>query len=166
MSRLQDAIERIVFARGYTLRLLETVSPSDWFKMPAEGVTHIAWQVGHIAYAEYRLTLLRLRGVRPEDEQLMLPSFQAIFRPQTEPSPDASKYPTPAEIRATLDRVHAQVMLELPATPDSELDSPITPSHDIARTKLRVFQWCAEHELVHAGQIALLRRLCGNKPIW
>jgi uncharacterized damage-inducible protein DinB len=57
-------------------------------------------------------------------------------------------------------------MAELPGFPDADFDSPITPTHDIAQTKIEVLHWCADHELVHAGQIALLRRLCGHKPIW
>ena len=42
----------------------------------------------------------------------------------------------------------------------------ISRGDDIAQTKLQVLHWCANHELVHAGQIALLRRLFGQKPIW
>lgn len=167
MTRLEFALNRIAFARKYTLRFIEGFPLDQWFQMPAEGVTHVAWQVGHIAYAQYRLTLLRLRGVKPEDAELMPESFQAAFRPQSiEPSPDPSRYPSSDSIRATLDRVHAAVFSELSSFPDSDLDSPITPTHDIAKSKIEVLHWCADHELVHAGQIALLRRLCGHKPIW
>jgi hypothetical protein len=76
MSRLQQAIDQITFARTYTLRLLDQVKEEDWFRQPTAGITHIAWQVGHLATAEFRLGLLRVRGDRPEDEKIMglLPS--------------------------------------------------------------------------------------------
>jgi uncharacterized damage-inducible protein DinB len=34
------------------------------------------------------------------------------------------------------------------------------------RTKLEALFWCSQHELIHAGQIALLRRLIGKEPQW
>ena len=49
------------------LSLLEGLSEHDWFRQPSEGVTHVAWQVGHLAAAQYSLGLVRLRGERPDD---------------------------------------------------------------------------------------------------
>jgi uncharacterized damage-inducible protein DinB len=36
----------------------------------------------------------------------------------------------------------------------------------LAQTKRASLLWCAQHELVHAGQIGLLRRLLGYPPLW
>ena len=33
-------------------------------------------------------------------------------------------------------------------------------------TKLLALLWCAHHEMLHAGQIGLLRRHLGYPPIW
>ena len=33
-------------------------------------------------------------------------------------------------------------------------------------TKLRALLWCARHEMLHAGQIGLLRRHLGYPPMW
>lgn len=162
--RLRDAIQHIQFARWYTLRLLDTIDPADWFRMPAGGVTHVGWQVAHLAMAEYRLCLLRVRGPRPEDEELIPPRFQALGR--GDPEPDPAQNPSPAELRAVLDRVHERVLTDLPALAESELDAPLAVEHPIAKTKIEALRWCAAHELVHAGQVALLRRLFGQKPIW
>ena len=78
----------------------------------------------------------------------------------------ADWFRTPAEIRATFDRVHRQVLADLADFPDADLDSSIDPPHRIAKTKLATLHWCADHELIHAGQIALLRRLFGQRPVW
>ena len=77
MSRLQTAIDQISFARAYTLRLLDATNESDWFTMP--GVTHIAWQVGHLAMAQYRMVFERVRGIRQEDGQLISADFLKLF---------------------------------------------------------------------------------------
>ena len=47
------ARRQIEFARRYTLILLQDLDDADWFRQPSEGVTHIAWQVAHLAMAEY-----------------------------------------------------------------------------------------------------------------
>src|SRR5262249_23603337 len=108
MTRLELAIEQIVKARQYTLRLLDAVEPAEWVRPPPPGVTHIAWQAGHLAIAEYYLTMERVRGVQPGDDQVIPPTFSRLFGRLTTPDPDPAKYPSPAEIRAVLDRVHQQ----------------------------------------------------------
>ena len=166
MTRLQAALDRIEFARRYTVRLLETIDPADWFRMPAEGVTHVAWQVGHLAMAEYRLCLERIRGARPSDEQLISEAFLTRFGRDSVAEPDPAKNPSPAEIRAVFDRVHEAALRELPGTSDAELDQPPLKPHGLFNTKIGSLQWCPNHEMLHAGQIGLLRRLFGAKPMW
>jgi hypothetical protein len=166
MTRLRIALDRIKFSREYSLRMLEQVSPADWFRMPAPAVTHIGWQVGHLAIAEYRLILERVRGARPEDDNLVSAAFLKLFAKDSVPDPDASKYPSPSDIRGVLDRVHAQAMRELSELPEAEWDVAPLKSHPLAQTKLECLFWCAHHEMLHAGQIGLVRRLLGNAPIW
>ena len=166
MSRLRDAIDQIVFARTYTRGLLDTVDPADWFRTPAEGVTHVAWQVGHLAMAQYRLGMERLRGLRPADADLISPAFLKTFGRDSVVALDPAAYPPPADIRATFDRVHDQLLTELTAFPEADLDSPALTPHKFCRSKMECLRWCSAHEMVHAGQIALLRRLFGQKPMW
>jgi hypothetical protein len=164
MTRGQRAVESIHFARNYTLELIETIPGADWFKMPG-GITHVAWQVGHVAMAEYRLCLLRCRGQRPEDQALISEQFQARFRGDTV-DPDPAKYPSPPELRAVLDRVHEQTLAEVPTYTDVDLDAPMAMNHRYCKIKADCLVWAPHHELTHAGQIGLLRRLLGQKPIW
>lgn len=166
MSRLQMAIDQIVFARNYTVWLLDSVGEKDWFRRPAEGVTHVAWQVGHLAMAQYRMGMDRIRGPRPEDAALISEDFLRHFGRDSTPDPDPSKYPSPGEIRAVFDRVHRQLLRELPGLPESELDAPLVKTHSKVNTKLGALLWCGQHEMVHAGQIGLLRRLLGYPPLW
>lgn len=87
MSRLETALARIRFTRAYTARLLAPVPTADWFRMPPGGVTHIAWQVEHLAMAEYRLALDRVRGPRPDDPDLISESSLKTFARDSETVP-------------------------------------------------------------------------------
>jgi hypothetical protein len=164
-SRLEIACKQIREAREYTLTLLDGLSDGDWFRQPAEVTTHIAWQIGHLAMAEYGLCLFRIRGRRPEDLDLMTGKFRKQFSRGSTPNSDASVYPSPAEIRAVFDRVHGQAMMELADCSEQNLDEPIEEPYAVYNTKLGALFFCAHHEMLHAGQIGLLRRLLGKSPV-
>jgi hypothetical protein len=166
MTRLEIALDQIETAHRYTLNLLDGLEPGDWFRQPHEGVTHIAWQVGHLAMAEYWLTLKRLRGERPADNDLISPDFLQRFAKGSTPEANPALYPSPAEIRRKFDRVHQQALAELPGYSDTELDQPPLFPHKLFNTKIDSLFWCARHEMVHAGQIGLLRRLLGKPSQW
>ena len=134
MSRLQLAIEQIVFARNYTIGLLDQTPPTEWYRQPPGGVSHVAWQVGHIAFAEYRLALWRIRDERPGDDALFSPEFKRLFGADSVPQPGPA-YP-PTALRAVLDRVHEQVLRALPGLDEAELDQPVPHPHPFAKTKL------------------------------
>ena len=162
---LQLALQQIEFARGYMLATLEGVEEADWFAMPAGSPTHLAWQLGHLAMAEYGLCLFRVRGRQEIDLQLMTSSFRKLFSRGSEPQADAAKYPPVAEIRATLDRIHAQVRLEAPDFTPEQLAEPSEMPYAVEATKLGGLLFCSHHEMLHAGQIGLIRRLLGKQPI-
>ena len=120
-----------------------------------------------MAFAEFRLALGRLRGDQPEDERLFSARFIELFGRGSTPQADRSRYPEPNEILDTLDRVHQQALGTIATFTDVELDEPqIGPPHRIFSTKLDALFWCARHEMLHAGQIGLLKRLQGNAPRW
>ena len=162
MSRLQLAIEQVVFARNYTLGLLDQTKTEDWFRMPSRGISNVGWQVGHIAFSEYRLALWRIRGPQAQDDDLFSPEFKRLFGANSVPEANSS-YPAD-QLRAVLSRVHEQVLRELPGL--DELDQPVPHPHPFAKTKLLALLWCAHHEMLHAGQIGLLRRHLGYPPMW
>jgi hypothetical protein len=159
------AVQQIEFARAYTLATLAGIDEGEWFVMPAGCPTHVAWQVGHLAMAEYGLCLFRVRGRQPIDLELMTSGFRKLFSRGTVPEADAGRYPPAAEIRATLDRVHAQVLLEAPSFTAEQLQEPVEMPYAVEATKLGGLLFCSHHEMLHAGQLGLLRRLLGKPPI-
>jgi uncharacterized damage-inducible protein DinB len=164
-SQLDQAIRQIQFARDYTHSLLQDISPADWFRQPTEGVTHVAWQVGHLAMAQYGLCLFRMRGRQSVDLELMSSSFRKKFSKGTTPTPGPDAYPSVEEIRGVFDAVYRQAMTELPQTAESVLQEPIDEPWAVEPTKLGGLIFCACHEMMHAGQLGLLRRLLGYSSV-
>jgi hypothetical protein len=163
--RLAFAIERIGFARNYTLSLLDDIADDQWFSAIGDGLTHVAWQVGHLASAQYSLCLARTRGAQPEDEQLIPADFREHFRKGSTPHGDATGYPSPQEIREVAAAVHARALDELPRLSEDLLDVPIENPHPVFSTRYGALIFCPEHEFLHAGQIALIRRWLGKPPL-
>lgn len=164
-DKLQIAWRQIEFARNYSMTLLEDLSEDDWFFSPEAYPTHIAWQVGHLAMSEYGLTLFRQRGRQDVDTELMSSKFRKLFMRGTEPVRERSAYPGPDEILAVLNRVHQQMRLELPGFDGNCLDEPLDPPHAAFSTRYGALLFASHHELLHAGQIGVIRRLRGKSPL-
>jgi hypothetical protein len=166
LEELDLALRQLKQARGMSQRLLDSVPDSQWYGMPGGSRTHVAWQAAHLAVAEYRLALDRVRGRRDGDE-LLLPALavERYGRGST-PSADPEANLSVDEIRAMLDRVHQRVLVESRDWGESLLAEPSLPEHPMFSTRIGALWWCATHESFHAGQIAHLRRLHGNDPLW
>jgi uncharacterized damage-inducible protein DinB len=166
MPDLENLIRDIRTARMYTKDMLSHIDQTDWFRQPTEGVTHVAWQVGHLAVAQYGLALKRVRGEKADDAELISPKFRRLFGKGSTPVPDPTEYPTPKKIRAVFDRVHQQVLDETSGWSEEMLDEATgEPAHPMFETKREAIRWGVQHEFIHAGQIGLLRRLLGATPL-
>ncbi|MDP1562290.1 MAG: DinB family protein [Pirellulaceae bacterium] len=172
--RVEVALQLLASARQYLDTLLDGLTDDDWFWVPNTGLgsgleppycSHIAWQVGHIAMAEYGLMLFRQRGRAEVDLELMPGSFRKRFAKGSAPSSDRTGYPTPAEIRQQLDKIHAQVLLEVPGFSIASLDEPLDPPTAGFPTKYGAMLMASQHEMIHCGQIGVLRRLMGRSPV-
>lgn len=159
------ARKQIAFARAYTLTLLDQVVEGDWFRQPSDSPTHLAWQVGHLAMAQYMLCLFRVRGKLPEDESVAPKSVLRRFMKGTAPEPDPSRYPPIEEILRVFHGVHTQVMQELPSCREEDLAGTVVEPYAVYNNKLGSLLLCSHHEMLHAGQIGLLRRLLGKIPV-
>ena len=166
MSQLTAAIAQINAARQYTLGLLADLPADAWFFMPTPAVTHIAWQVGHISIAQYRLGVAFHREPNPADAAWLPANYRELFGRDSTPQADPSLYPTPAQILANLDEINRHVIAELAQLTDADLDRPVLQAHRFVKTVIEALFWCSRHESIHAGQIALLRRLHGLSPQW
>jgi len=165
MSHVLPIVEQMELARRYNQGLVDGVAAEDWFRQPSEGVSHVAWQVGHLAVAQFFLTMDRIRGRRDDDAKLLPDEFFRLFGKGSTPEPDPGNYPAVEEILAAFAGVHAQAVAELAELPESVLDEPVDKPHPAFSTKGGALRFCPLHEMLHAGQIGLLRRLLGNAPL-
>lgn len=153
------------FAREYMSALLADVPDDEWFRMPLGVPTHLAWQVGHLAMAEYGLCLYRVRGRVSEDTELMPGTFRKLFMRGSTVDTDEGKYPKPQEIRDTLARVRAQVEKEAPGFTQELLSAASDMPYSVFPNKFGGMLFCPQHEMIHSGQIGVLRRAFGLAPI-
>lgn len=165
IPQVELALAQIQSARDYLVALIADLPDEDWFRQPEGWSSHVAWQVGHVAMAEYGLALFRQRGRAEVDLDLMPGSFRKQFSRGSKPEPDPAKNPTPAAIRATLDRVHRQVLAEAPTFTAEQLAEPVDMPYAATPTKYGALLFCAHHEMLHAGQLGVLRRLLGREPL-
>ncbi|KAA5541042.1 DinB family protein [Roseiconus nitratireducens] len=162
---LSAAIEQIRFARQYTLQLLDATPEASWFTIPEGLPTHIAWQVGHLAVAQYGLLMFRIRGRRPEDLDLIPGRFRKAYGRSSEPKADPAGQPTPAELRDRLTQVLETGLSELESLAPDVLLEPVDMPYAAYPIKLGAILFCPLHEHIHAGQIGLLRRALGLDPV-
>ncbi|MCA9204744.1 MAG: DinB family protein [Planctomycetales bacterium] len=165
ISALEIARRQIVFARDYTLTLLEDVADDEWFVIPSGMHTNFAWQVGHLAMAEYGLCLFRVRGRQSVDMELMSSAFRKKYSRGSTPDSDPGNNPSPTELRSTFDAVHRQSLEEMATYREENLQEPIDMPYAVFPNKLGALYFCASHELLHAGQIGMLRRAFGKSPV-
>lgn len=165
-QRLTIAIRHIEFARAYSSSLLAGLEDDDWYWSPDAFTTHIAWQVGHLAMSQYGLTLFQQRGRdREVDSQLMSSKVRKLFMRGTKPSKDRADYPEPAELLDVLGKVHSQMRKEIVTFDGDQLDEPLGPPHAAYATRYGALLFAGDHEMIHSGQIGMLRRLMGKEPL-
>lgn len=164
-TQLDAALDRLKQAHGRIHDFTKDLAADEWFWSPAEFTTHIAWQVGHLAVSDYNLCLRRVRGRTAADEALLSDAFNECFKLGSQPVADAAKYPPVAEIVRVFDAVHEQALKELGAMSDEELNVPVEQPHPVFKTKLGSVDYASSHDMVHNGQIGLLRRLMGKPAL-
>ena len=166
--------DRIVYqlerTRVLSLGMIDRIPHERWFEMPS-GITHVGWNVGHLAIAEYFLGLVFTRGMRESDCELVPENYADLFGYGSVPRSDSSLYPTPSEILEVLAEVHERLLKEVRDMPNERLNEPCQflegefDHHPIFEKIGGALEWLGYHEHVHIGTIGLLRRELGAAPV-
>lgn len=162
---LAATLDQIRFARDYTLELLQATPEELWYQIPDGLPTNIAWQVGHLAVAQYGLLLFRIRGREPSDLELIPGRFRKAYAKQSTPSADSSKQMSPTELTERLAAVHEEGLRTAQDIAPEVLLEPVDMPYAAYPVKLGAIMFCPLHEHIHAGQIGLLRRALGLEPV-
>lgn len=168
-ERLTDGRDQVVhqmqWARQYTRQLVDSIPVELWYQRPGGFASHVAWQVGHLAVAQYGLMLFRQRGRMPGDLEIMPGWLRKQFGKGTIPSESAEGMPAPEELLNLLDKIHQQSLTEAQHYSAQELSEPTEMPYAAYPIKLGALLFCPIHEALHAGQIGVLRRLHGLEPL-
>ncbi|MGE3805626.1 MAG: DinB family protein [Gemmataceae bacterium] len=137
---------------------LSDLADADLLVRPLPNANHAAWQLGHLISSE--ASMLRSLGSKAE--------LPAGFEEQHS-SKNASSDTGFLGKQAYLDlygKVRQASLAALAATPETDYDkpNPHAATLKIAPTIGALLQLTANHEMMHAGQVAMVRRKLG-KPI-
>lgn len=166
MISLRDhALWQHRWARQYCLQLIESVPESLWYVKPSGMVTHLAWQVGHLAVSQYGLMLFRQRGRAQGDVKLMPGWLRKQFGRGSQPADSAEGMPTASELIQYLSAIHEQAAAEVSQLSPTTLRESCDMPYCLYPNKLGALMFAPVHESIHAGQIGLIRRGHGLESV-
>jgi hypothetical protein len=124
---------------------------------PVEGAHHAAWQLGHLIVSERRM----VEGVRKGSGVALPAVFEAAHDKDPSYSRNVGFLPL-AEYVDLMTRQRELTLGLLREFPEADLALPAPEfMRAYAPTNASVFLSIASHELMHAGQIAVIRRRLG-----
>ncbi len=156
-------VEQMKFLRSYSLQLLENIPADLWSTIPAGAPSHLAWQVGHMAVAQYGLMLFRQRGRAEGDIELMPGWLRKRYGKGT--TPPTENVESKDQLLEILAKIHETCLREVPEMPLEQFNEPTDMPYLVYPTKLGALLFCPSHESIHAGQIGVLRRMLGFQPV-
>ena len=165
MTKAQKLLERLRIVRSFTGEFLQDLTDDEWYWEPPGVTTHVAWQVGHLAIAEYGLCLNVVRGKQPSDEALIPDRLKRGYSKGSTPLSGPDPELPLDQLRQVFADIHRQTLSELAEFSDEQLEQPVEKQHRMYTTKLEAATFAVNHEFLHAGQIALLRRQMGKAPL-
>ena len=150
----------VTFTHGITKAYVADITEDEMLVRAVEGSNHLAWQLGHLVASEQ--SLLRAIGCDAPD----LPDgFVEAHDKSTIDCNDAGRFRTKDEYLALMDQMHEAAIAAIDKTTEAELDAS-TPEklRSFFPTVGSVLMMMGGHEMMHAGQIAAIRRKLG-KPV-
>lgn len=152
-------------------RMLDAVidglnSDADWFYQPTEKANHAMWVIGHLGLADNMFAA----KFRPDTNKEPA-GYKDLFWFGSEPSGDATKYPSVSEVLSYFRERRENLLQVLDDLSDDELNAAAPPADE--RSPLagapnlgQAFHFVAFHEGIHTGQVTVCHRGLGNAPVY
>jgi uncharacterized damage-inducible protein DinB len=165
MIALKDHLaDRLKLSRKWTTDLIADIDESTWFDPPCKGFGHVAWQLGHLGASQIALIHIRCFGKKFTDHAPE--NYLKLFGRGSEPVGGAANYPAIRDIRAFFERIQQESLQLIGSVDDASLTMATTGDpHPMFQDRSGAMAMAATHETFHAGQIAMIRRLAGKKPL-
>lgn len=157
----KDAIKYSLSSNMWVLKTyLADLSDADLLMRPAPNANHTAWQLGHLIVGEVGL----LAGIGCKTATLPA-GFEQKHAKDTCGNDSPAAFLKKQEYLDLFEKVREGTLAALEAMPEADLDKPTSgPLKDFAPTNGAMFLLVANHILMHAGQMTVLRRKLG-KPV-
>lgn len=150
-------------SRDFCEKLLEPFkTPEDWTHQVSPGTNHALWFAGHMATADNFFI-----GMIDPSKKRDLDDWSKHFGMGSQPTSDPDDYPPVAEVLDAMRERRGVLLGLLGKMSDVELEKPTPP--DVAGFCAdygSIFEMATWHEGLHAGQITMVRRAQGHKPVF
>ena len=149
-------------ARFITNAYLSDMSDSDILVRPVEGAHHAAWQIGHLVLSETRM----LEAIKPGIAPALPDGFEVRHAKEGDFTNSSTGFLTKAEYLELGSRLRkvTRDLLEQHSSEQLSLPGP-EAMRSYAPTVGAVFLMIGSHEVLHAGQIAVIRRKLGKAVV-
>jgi hypothetical protein len=157
----KDAIRTsLTIADFMVASYLADITPQELLVRPAPDANHVAWQLGHLIWAEYRLVEAAAPGSMPA-----LPAgFAERHTKDTAASNNATDFLSKDEYLSLARTVRAGTLRALDNLSDSDLDKPVSGRvPPFVKRAGDCFVTVGTHWVMHSGQWVVLRRKLGRE---
>ncbi len=159
---LHTGLASLNFARRMTLAFLDGTPDELWNRVPVPGGNNAIWIAGHVAWEDDSV----LEGLVDDHESTLPPSWAERFAQGTRPSDNMADYPPIPEIRAQLDAQRAAFIDYFKANVDRLAELLPEQWHGFAKDRSALMNAVACHEMVHVGQLTVVRKSLNLQPVF
>ncbi|HEY2892790.1 MAG TPA: DinB family protein, partial [Pirellulales bacterium] len=126
------------------------------------GTNHAMWFIGHMALSDNFFL-----GVVAPGQEKKFEGWDKLFGMGSEPTGDPNDYPPAAEVLDAMRERRAALINALKGRSDAELAAPPAAGASEFTPDLQsIYEIVSWHETLHLGQVTVVRRALGNRPLW
>ena len=142
--------------------------PDDrWHEMPTGLDTNLIWQAGHVLISQYFAPVVVLFGSQSAvKEKISIKEYASLFGLGSDPKNSQQFSKSPSELRDDLAFMHGLTLDLLKNYDYSLLSKPPLREHPVGNTQGACLDWSIQHEMWHAGQLAMLRKSLGYSSVF
>ena len=156
------AIQMLDGSRNFLSKLIETLDDSQLVSRSGGHGNHALWVMGHIAFSDdsFVSAFTGQPGCLPE-------SYKDLFGQGASPSENAGDYPSRDELLGKLEEARARVRKWVATLEgDAALEESPEDLKGITPNAIHAAFTLANHEYMHAGQLASVRSSLGMGPVF
>jgi hypothetical protein len=161
MKTHEAILSNLQSARFIMSRYLEDLRDEDLIVRPHPHAHHAAWQLGHLVLSESQM----LRAIYPDAACGVSPEFLTKHEVSAASKAQLSDFYPKSDYLSLMQQVRSATVAAVAKFSEQQFSEPGPERmRNYAPTIGAVFLAIANHEIMHTGQIAVIRRALG-KPV-